>query len=128
MLNETGNRITPGKCAAAGLKRKPHYSRKTKSYYILAAREMWEYLERHFRQEDVMFPAHGKYKDEEEFQAAFESTIKPLISSRKGIVGFDKIFGYGGTGHIDLFDGETLSDAPGWYACQRIRLWFVVVS
>jgi hypothetical protein len=127
MLNETGNKITPAKCAAAGLARKPHYSRKTKSYYILAAREMWQYLERHFRQEDVIFPAHGKYKDEEEFQAAFESTIKPLVQSRKGIAAFDKIFGYGGTGHIDLFDGETLSDAAGWYACQRLRLWFVVV-
>jgi hypothetical protein len=128
MLNETGNRITPAKCAAAGLARRPHYSRKTRSYYILAAREMWQYLERHFREEDVMFPARGRYKDEEEFQAAFESTIKPLIQSRKGIVAFEKVFSYGGTGHIDLFDGETLSDAAGWYACQRLRLWFVVVS
>ena len=127
MLNATGNKITPATAKAAGLKRKPHYSKKTKDYYILAANEMWQYLEKHFRKEDAIFPATGKYKDEQAFQTEFESTIKPVIAVRKGIAAFDKIFDFSGTGHVDLFDGERLSDAPNWYPCQRLRLWYIVV-
>jgi type VI secretion system (T6SS) effector Tae4 (amidase) len=127
MLNGSGHRITPAKAKAAGLSRAPSYSRKTRQYYIIAAREMWQYLERHFRQEDVSFPPDGRFADEEAFLDAYETTIKPVVAARKGIVAFDKIFGYGGTGHVDLFDGEKLSDAPGFYPCQKLRLWFIVV-
>jgi hypothetical protein len=127
MLNGTGNKITPAKAKAAGLERKPKYSKKTKHYYIIAANEMWQYLEKHFRKEDMAFPATGRYKDEAAFQAELETTIKPLVVAHKGIAAFDKIFGFGGTGHIDLFDGEHLSDAPDWYPCQKLRLWFIVV-
>jgi hypothetical protein len=40
-------------------------------------------------------------------------------------VAFDKIFGYGGSGHVDIFNGETLSDSSSWYASQQIKLWIV---
>ena len=129
MLNGIGETITPAKCKAAGIERKPHYSAKSKQYYILAAREMWTYLNANFRKADVTFPANGKrYKDETEFQDAFETEVKPLLAGKKGIVAFDKIFSYSGTGHVDLFDGETLSDAGGWYSCQRLMLWYIAVA
>lgn len=127
MLNATGHQITPVTAKAAGLARKPYYSKKTKHFYIIAAAEMWQYLEKHFRKEDVSFPTSGRYKDEAAFQTEFDSTIKPLVAARKGIAGFDKIFGFGGTGHVDLFDGENLSDAPNWYPCEKLRLWYIVV-
>jgi len=127
MLNRLGLKITPEKCKAAGLKRKPMFSRKTKEYYILSAKEMWIYLTKNFRAPDMVFPKNGRYRNSEEFNKAFDETIRPIISSKKGIVAFDKIFGYSGSGHVDIFDGEKLSDAPVWYACQALRLWFVVV-
>ncbi|MEZ4403133.1 MAG: T6SS effector amidase Tae4 family protein [Kofleriaceae bacterium] len=128
MLNGIGETITPAKTKAAGIERKPHYSSKTKQYYILAAKEMWTYLTKYYRAPDVAFPPAGKrFKDEEEFQDAFEKDVKPLLAGRKGIVAFDKIFGYGGTGHVDLFDGEALSDSSGWYSSQRLMLWYVAV-
>ncbi len=127
MLNKLGFRITPAKTAAAGLKRKPTYSRKTKEYYILAASEMWQYMAKNFRKADKIFPADKSYKDAAAFDAAYETDIKPVVSSRKGIVAFEKIYGYGGTGHVDLFDGEKLSDADGWYPCQKLHLWYIVV-
>lgn len=128
MLNGIGETITPAKTKAAGIERKPHYSPKTKQYYILAAREMWTYLSKYYRAPDVTFPPNGKrYADREEFMTAFEADVKPLLAGKKGIVAFDKIFGYGGTGHVDLFDGEALSDAADWYASQRLMLWYVSV-
>jgi hypothetical protein len=127
MLNRIGERITPAKAQAAGLKRRPHWSAKTKEFLILAAGEMWTYLQKTYRKADATFPAKGRYKDAQEFQKDFDATIKPLLKGRKGIVAFDKIFGYGGTGHVDLFDGERLSDAPGWYPSERLMLWYVVV-
>jgi len=131
MLNKLGDayKITPKKTAAAGLPRRPTYSKKSKSYYIVAASEMWTYLAKHFRKADVIFPKSGKWKTEEEFTAAFEngdSPIKDLVGSKKGIVAFERIFGYSGTGHVDLFDGEKLSDAGSWYPCKRLHLWYIV--
>ena len=127
MLNGTGNPITPAKTRAAGIARAPFYSEKTKQYYIIAANEMWAYLSRHFRGPDVVFPARGEYRTAEEFDAVFMTEIIPHIIGRKGIVAFETIFGYGGTGHVDVFDGATLSDSNTWYACHRLRLWYVVV-
>jgi hypothetical protein len=127
MLNNIGERITPQKTAAAGLRRAPHYSRATRQFYILAASEMWTYLNAYFRRADATFPASGRYRDAEQFQDAFESTIKPRLAGHKGIVAFDKVFSYGGTGHVDLFDGEALSNAAGWYPSQRLMLWYIAV-
>ena len=128
MLNATGHTITPQKTKAAGITRAPHYSKKTKQYYIVSAKEMWTYLSKNFRAADVEFPKGGKrFKDETEFQATFESEIRPLIDGKQGIVAFDKIFTYGGTGHVDLFNGEQLSDGS-WYPSQHIMLWYISVS
>ncbi len=128
MLNGTGHLITPAKCAAAGLTRPPTYSKKTKHYYIVAAKEMWTYLQKNFRAADVEFPKGKRFKDEEEFQTAFENDIKPLLAGKQGIVAFDKIFSYGGTGHVDLFNGEALSDSGTWYPSQHIMLWYISVA
>ncbi len=129
MLNDIGETITPAKTKAAGIERKPEYSKKTKQYYIISAREMWTYLSAHFRKADVTFPANGKrFKDETEFQDAFDKEVKPLLAGKKGIVAFDKIFTYSGTGHVDLFDGESLSDSGTWYPSQRLMLWYIAVA
>src|SRR5204862_1273847 len=108
MHNNIGETITPAKCAAAGLTRKPHFSKKTKHYYILSAKEMWTYLTGAFRKPDVVFPPKGRYKDADEFATAYENEIKPAVAGKHGIVAFDKIFTYGGTGHVDIFQGEQL--------------------
>lgn len=133
MLNATGAPITVDRAAAAGISanrvwgvanpQKPG----TKDYYVLTAGEMAQYLTTNFGPENAVFPASGKYATEAAFQAAFKTTIQPVIAQRKGIVVFDKIFRFSGTGHADLFDGELLSDAPGWYSCQQLRLWYIVV-
>ncbi|HVV84509.1 MAG TPA: T6SS effector amidase Tae4 family protein [Kofleriaceae bacterium] len=129
MLNNTGHEITPAKTKAAGIARAPIYSKKTKHYYIVSAKEMWTYLQKNFRAADVEFPKGGKrFKDSEEFQAAFDSEIKPLLDGKQGIVAFDKIFSYGGTGHVDLFNGTSLSDASDWYPSQHIMLWYISVA
>jgi len=128
MLNRIGLTITPAKVKAAGIARRPYYSKKTKRYYILSAKEMWTYLSKNFRKADAVFPsAGGTYKDSDAFANGFESQIKPIVQSRKGIVAFEQIFGYGGTGHVDIFDGLKLSDAPDWYPSMKIHLWYVVV-
>lgn len=127
MFNQIGLTITPAKTAAAGIKRKPSFSRKTKQYYILAASEMWQYIQKNFRKADVIFPKAGRYRNAREFENAFDQDIRPVVRARKGIVAFEKIFGYQGTGHVDLFDGEKLSAAGTWYPCERLHLWYVVV-
>lgn len=126
MLNKIDLPITPSKTKAAGLERRPYYSEKTKQYYILSAREMWTYLGRYYRAPDHIVPASGKHEIPEEFQEAFDSTIKPIISGRKGIVAFERVFDYDGTGHVDLFDGEALSDASTWFPAARLHVWYVV--
>ena len=128
MLNNSGFPITPEKTKAAGIARAPTYSKKTKHYYILAASEMWNYISKNFRKADHTFPPSGIYKDADAFQAAYDKEIKPIVSAGKGIVAFETIFGYGGTGHVDLHDGESLSDAPNWYPCKRLHLWNIVVA
>ena len=79
----------------------------------------------HFRRPDVVLPAKGVFSNEAAFTPAFEQ-LRPRLAQRKGIVAFEKIFSYGGTGHVDLFDGLKLSDARTWYPCQRLRVWWIV--
>ena len=112
--------------ANAGLKadRMP-YSKKTGFYYILSAKEMWLYMSANFGAPHQSWPKSGAFKDSADFQKNFDSTIKPVVSARKGVVAFDKIFGYSGTGHVDIFDGEKLSDSPSWYGCQRLKVWYI---
>jgi hypothetical protein len=127
MLNRTGQGITPSKASAAGMTRPPFFSEKTQQHYVLGATEMLKYLKKHFRPPDAVLPLTGRYKSATEFREALKSTIEPVVRERKGIVGFESIFGYGGTGHVDLFDGSRLSQAPSWYPCRRLHLWYVVV-
>jgi hypothetical protein len=130
MLNKMGGAylITPAKAASAGIAAgRLRYAKKTKWYYILAASEVWKYLSVHFGKPHQEWPARGRFKDSEQFNAAFEKDIRPVIASKKGIVAFDKIFTYSGTGHMDIFDGEKLSDSSTWYPSQAIKVWYVNV-
>jgi hypothetical protein len=40
-------------------------------------------------------------------------------------VAFRTLFTYGGTGHVDLFDGEELSDFYDWYESKSLWFWEV---
>lgn len=128
MFNQLGGNyvLTREKAKAAGIApgRVP-YSKKTGWYYILSAKEMWQYVEAHFGQAHAEFPAGGRFASPEAFKSAFDEQIGPLVAGKRGIVAFDKIFSYAGTGHVDIFSGMQLSDAPSWYPCQAIKLWFV---
>jgi len=128
MLNELGGnyKISRTKAAQAGLDpKRVVYSKKTKSYYILSAREMWEFVTFWFGKPSKQFPASGSYKNEEAFNKAWEDEISAYVSTGKGFVAFQKIFGYSGTGHVDIFDGTSLSDASNWYPSKRLALWLV---
>ena len=128
MLNKLGGAyaITPAKAAAAGIPaNRVVFSKKQKWYYILAASEMAQYVASAVGNPSKTWPQGSRYKDGQDFDAGFQKDIRPVIAGKKGIVFFDKIFGYSGTGHVDIFDGERLSDAPCWYPSQRIRVWYV---
>jgi hypothetical protein len=87
---------------------------------------MWTYVSHHFGKPHASWPEGTKrFKDADTFQKSFDATIQPIVSGKKGIVAFDKIFGYSGTGHVDIFDGQRLSDAPSWYACQQLKVWYI---
>jgi len=96
----------------------------TKDRVILSAKEMWTYIEHHRGAPDEEWPARGRYKNAEEAQAGADA-LEASMSGKKGLVAFDKIFGYGGSGHVDLFDGQKLSDGS-WYPSEKIRIWYVV--
>jgi hypothetical protein len=124
MLNALGETITPARAAAAGIARRPHYQRRR--YYLLSAREMWTYLTWLYGKPQLVQPARARFADEPAFEASWQQQVAPTLHrGALGIAAFDKIFSYTGTGHVDLFDGEHLSDAPTWYPCQRLMLWFV---
>ena len=128
MWNQLGGRykITREKAKAAGLDpgRIP-YSAKTGFYYILSAREMWIYMEKYYGKPHMQWPANGRrFKNSGEFDAEFRSKIEPEIAGRKGVVAFDKIFGFSGTGHVDIFNGSQLSDGS-WYPAQALKIWFI---
>jgi hypothetical protein len=129
MFNTLGGdyAITVDRAKAAGIPRgRLAYSPTKKSYIILSAKEMWTYVSYWFGQPSMQWPAgEARFKTTEQFQTAYDSTIRAAITGKKGFVGFDKIFGYSGSGHVDLFDGELLSDAGSWYPCQSLKVWFV---
>ena len=127
MFNGMGGnfKISPEKAVKAGIPRKRvFFSKKKKHYYIVSAKEMWNYVDHWMGDGHANFPKSGKYTDDASFQKGWNSDIKKAVSGKKGIVAFKKIFSYSGTGHVDLFDGEKLSDAQNWYPSQRISLWY----
>ncbi len=128
MFNQLGGdyKITKEKAVAAGIPAaRVAFSKKTGWFYLLSAKEAWTYVTAHFGQPHQSWPNGKRFKTEDEFNTTFESEIEPEVSGKKGIVAFDKIFGYGGTGHVDVFDGKTLSDAAHWYPCQNLKVWYI---
>ena len=128
MFNTLGGnfKLTRDKAKAAGIDpRRLPYSRKTGWYYILSAREMWTYVEHWGGAPDAQWPVGRRYKTSSDYNKDFDDKIKPEIEGRKGIVAFDKIFGYSGTGHVDIFNGSTLSAASSWYPCKKLKVWYV---
>jgi hypothetical protein len=128
MFNGMGGKyaITRKKAAKVGIKRsRVPYSKKTKHYYIVSAREMWKYVTHWFGKPHQQFPKRGRYKTEAKATTGVEKEVMPVAKSKKGIVAFEKIYGYSGSGHVDIFNGETLSDSDMWYPSKRIKLWYV---
>ena len=128
MFNQLGGdyKITKEKAVAAGIPAgRVAFSKKTGWYYILSAKEAWTYVSAHFGQPHQSWPQGKRFKTEDEFKTTFDSDIEPAVSGKRGIVAFDKIFGYGGTGHVDVFDGMQLSDANSWYPCQQLKVWYI---
>lgn len=128
MFNKLGGnyKLTREKAKAAGIDpRRLPYSRKTGWYYILSAKEMWTYLEHWGGRADVEWPKRGRYAKSADFEKGFRDEIRDEIKGRKGIVAFDKIFGYSGTGHVDIFNGEQLSDATEWYPSKKLKVWYM---
>lgn len=128
MLNKLGGdlKITKEKAKAAGLDpgRIP-YSKKTGWFYILSAKEMWTYLTKYAGQPHQQWPNGKRFKTSDEFQTTFDRDIEPVVAGKRGIVAFDKIFGFSGTGHVDVFDGTHLSDAPNWYPSESLKVWYI---
>lgn len=128
MLNTLGgeHKITKDKAVAAGIpKGRVFYSAKTKWYYLLAASEIAQYVGHHQGKASAVWPVSGRYKDAAAFEKDFKAKVEPVVSGKKGFVFFDKIFGYSGSGHVDLFDGTTLSAAHHWYPSQALKVWYV---
>ncbi|TNF38103.1 MAG: hypothetical protein EP329_01410 [Deltaproteobacteria bacterium] len=128
MLNTLGgeHKITKDKAVAAGIpKGRVFYSAKTKWYYLLAASEIAQYVAHHQGKPSAVWPVSGRYKDANAFEKDFKDKVEPVVSGKKGFVFFDKIFGYSGSGHVDLFEGTTLSAAHHWYPSQALKVWYV---
>ncbi|MCO4761168.1 MAG: peptidoglycan-binding protein [Myxococcales bacterium] len=128
MFNKLGGKfkLTRDKAEAAGLdRRRLPYSRKTGWYYILSAREMWLYMEHWGGKPHDEWPRRGYYSSANKFDEGFKKDAEEKVSGRKGIVAFNKIFGYSGTGHVDVFDGMNLSDADSWYPCKQLKVWYI---
>ncbi len=128
MFNQLGGdfKITKAKAVAAGIPaNRVAYSKKQDWYYLLSAKEAWTYVTAHCGQPQNSWPQGKRFKTEDEFKTTYTSDIEPEISGKRGIVAFDKIFGYGGTGHVDVFNGKQLSDAANWYPCQQLKVWYI---
>lgn len=146
MLNRMGGefRITREKALAAGLdKMRPSgmYLPKAKDpkteseddRVIVSAKEMWTYMEKTMGPPDLAWPPRGRNLKRADAAKAAEEA-KTTVQGRKGFIAFDNLqlqdengqyTGYGGSGHVDIFDGGQLSDGS-FYPCQRILVWFVV--
>ena len=136
MLNRMGSdtAIDPSKAREAGLDKmragglflarlNDPKTDSSKDRAILSAKEMWTYMEHHRGPPDAVWPPRGRYKNAEEARKGAEE-VEEAVRGKKGFVAFDKILTYGGSGHVDLFDGQQLSDGE-WYASERIMLWFI---
>ncbi len=121
MLNAIGQPVTPERCAAAGL-RAPWRSPKTGLYYLLSASDVGTYLEANLRKADVEI---GPYANTKQDHALRNEELRTHLEGKRGIIQFDKVFTFEGTGHVDLFFGMRLSDAPFLYAAKTTRLWYV---
>jgi hypothetical protein len=128
MLNQLGGnlKITREKAKGAGLDpSRIAFSKKTGWYYILSAKEMWTYLTKYLGKPHQQWPKGKRFPAYTDFQQNFNQEIESVVSGKKGIVAFDKIFGFSGTGHVDVFDGTKLSDAPHWYPCESLMVWYI---
>lgn len=128
MFNQLGGdyKITKEKAVAAGIPaNRVAFSKKTGWYYLLSAKEAWTYVSAQFGEPHQAWPEDKRFKTEDEFKACYESDIAPEVAGKRGIVAFDKIFGYGGTGHVDIFSGKQLSDSAHWYPCQQLKVWYI---
>ncbi len=146
MLNRMGGEfaITPEKAKAAGLdqmrqgglylpKANDPKTASQQDRVIVSAKELWTYLGHQFGKPDLTFPKQGRnYSRSDAEKAASEA--QSACAGRKGMIAFDnmqlrdangQIGGYGGSGHVDIFDGGKLS-AGSFYPCQSIKIWFVV--
>ncbi len=145
MLNRMGGEyaITPEKAIAAGLgkmrdgglylpKAKDPKTESTSDRIIVSAREMIAYLDHHMGEPDRVFPEEGRNIMRKDAEAATPD-VEGALAGRKGFICFDKMklkdadgswSGYGGSGHVDIFDGKQLSDGDV-YAAQRVLIWYV---
>ncbi len=125
-LNRLPNgKISKTKAISAGIPRnRVVYSSKTRWYYLVAASEITTYIMYVYGSPYIKFPRNkNAYIDEADFNNDYKTNIEPFISKYTGIVCFEKIFGYSGTGHVDVFNKTLLSDAPGWDPCKKLRFW-----
>ena len=145
MLNRMGGEyaITPEKAIAAGLgemrsgglylpRAKDPRTESTQDRIIVSAREMIAYLDHHMGEPDRAFPEEGRHIMRADAENA-TSEVESALTGRKGFICFDKMrlkdangewSGYGGSGHVDIFDGTQLSDGS-IYAAQRVLIWYV---
>lgn len=145
MLNAMGGnyKITTEKARAAGLDKMRSgglYMPRAKNAEtgamtdraILSAKEMWTYLEHTMGPPTKVFPGNGRNLKRADAQVATQE-CKDWCTGKKGFICFDNMqlqdengnyTGYGGSGHVDIFDGQQLSDGS-FYDAQRILVWQV---
>lgn len=146
MLNRMGGEyaITVDKAKAAGLDKmrqgglylpraKDPKTESQDDRVIVSAREMWTYLEHHMGKPDQVWPPTGRNLKRKDAEAA-AAEVEAAVQGKKGFIAFDNLqlqdengqfSGYGGSGHVDIFDGGQLSDGS-FYPAQRILVWYVV--
>ena len=145
MLNRMGGQftITKEKAKAAGLDKMRSSglylprgadpkTAVTDDRYIVSAKEMWTYLQHHMGPPTKTFPPNGRNIMKTDGDAA-AAEAQEYCAGKKGFICFDNLqlkdssgqwSGYGGSGHVDIFDGQNLSDGS-FYPAQRILIWKV---
>jgi hypothetical protein len=145
MLNRMGGqyKITTDKAKAAGLdtmrsgglympRAKNADTGQATDRVILSAKEMWTYLQHHMGPPTKAFPGNGRNLKQTDADVAAKDA-EEWCTGKQGIICFDNMQlqdangqyqGYGGSGHVDIFDGNTLSDGS-FYPAQRILCWQV---